>query len=154
MKEIKVLLIEDSTTFAEFVKIVLAEHGAWFNVHHCACLDDALAAANQEHFDVVILDLILPNGAGERLVQEVQERINLPILVLTGAFFEENEVLLWGAQEFMAKDDFVQRHELLAKKVIRAMVRESVRPIYARNMKAINEIEKMLHKLEEMTHSF
>ncbi|MEI6825234.1 MAG: sigma-54 dependent transcriptional regulator [Desulfuromonadales bacterium] len=100
----KVLLIEDneSTRFG-FVRY-FSKDG--FETHEAATLSDASVALTVQHFDIVILDINLPDGSGLDFIATVRAgNPLLPIIVITG----EGDIPLAvkamqrGADNFMTK---------------------------------------------------
>jgi diguanylate cyclase (GGDEF)-like protein/PAS domain S-box-containing protein len=102
-----VLLIEDDSTDAELIQAALAgpEHGP-FQVEWVRCLAAALDRLEREPIDVVLLDLILPDGEGieafERVLRAAPEAL---ILVLSTADDEETALgaVRRGAHDYLDK---------------------------------------------------
>ena len=96
----KILVIDDDTKDRDLVSSRLNEAG--YNVICAVTGDEALKRLKDEKFDLVILDLILPDIKGEELYQQIR-KINrykrLPVVVLS------------------AKDDAEEIEELFEKGV-------------------------------------
>jgi two-component system cell cycle sensor histidine kinase/response regulator CckA len=103
-----VLLVEDNPADARFIQEMLkgAPQGL-FDLAHAEELRAALAALRDPAFDVLLLDLGLPDSQGLETLARVQAQIaeRLPIIVLTGLNDEALalEALHRGAQDFLAK---------------------------------------------------
>ncbi len=104
---IKVLLVEDNAGDARMAQEMLAEVGACrFSVVHVERLAHALDLLDGEDFDVVLLDLSLPDGHGLETVGRILEKSqNLPIIVLSGLDDEAIalEAVQKGAQDYLVK---------------------------------------------------
>ncbi|MBI1311186.1 SpoIIE family protein phosphatase [bacterium] len=105
---IRVLLIEDSQSDADLIEIYLQQvTTADYEVCRCdslAEMQSELAAGNG--FDVVLLDLSLPDSYGTETCQRVHTTVPaLPIIVLTGLDDETIalETLQIGAQDYLVK---------------------------------------------------
>ncbi len=103
----KLLLVEDELTDAKFVRACLArDKGATPEVVHAVCLDEALTSLKQTHFDVILLDLHLPDASGEECVRKIK-LINpdVAIVVLSGEDSEEYaiSILKQGVQDYLVK---------------------------------------------------
>jgi diguanylate cyclase (GGDEF)-like protein len=102
----KILLVEDNSDDAEFLRLSLARHNSSADVTHTSMISDAVAALDRERFDVVLLDLNLPDGRGVECVEKIQEADELvPIVVLSGHADEDFavEILNRGVQDYLVK---------------------------------------------------
>jgi DNA-binding response OmpR family regulator len=118
---IRALLVEDDRKLAALTAEYLRGHG----VHVVAAADGraALEEARRSRFDVVLLDLMLPDRSGLDVCRDLRARSDVPILVLTARGEEADRVLglELGADDYLAKP-FSPR-ELLAR--IQAHVRRA-----------------------------
>jgi DNA-binding response OmpR family regulator len=120
----RILLVEDDRTVAQLVKDNLEYEG--FSVEHSPTGTDAVALARQFKPDLVLLDLMLPNGVDGleicRGLTALPER--LPVIVLTAKGEKEDRVrgLRVGADDYVVKPFALD--ELLAR--IDAVLRRSV----------------------------
>jgi len=106
-EKIQVLLVEDSATDALIVRDELAHTaGAQFSVVPLTLLNEALARLEVEHFDVVLLDLSLPDSHGfETFARLHTAAAEIPIVVLSGRDDEELAIkaVQAGAQDYLVK---------------------------------------------------
>lgn len=118
----KVLLIEDDPAIVQAVSLTLDE--LEFVVEHFANGREGLESAIDNDFDLMIVDLILPEINGYDICRQVRvKRPLLPILMLT-ARNDELDVVLGlehGADDYLTKPFRVR--ELLAR--VRALLRRS-----------------------------
>jgi PAS domain S-box-containing protein len=116
-ENIQVLLLEDSATDALIVEYELAHKAsARFSVVHVEQLKDALARLQTQKFDVVLLDLSVPDSHGfETFVRLHEATPEIPIVVLSGRDDEELalKAVQAGAQDYLVKgrmgEDVLQR---------------------------------------------
>jgi len=102
----KILLVEDDSDDAEFLRMSLAKHTDSVDITHKSLLRDAVAVLEDEQFDVVLLDLNLPDGRGAECVEKIHEADELvPIVVLSGHDDEDFavEILNRGVQDYLVK---------------------------------------------------
>jgi diguanylate cyclase (GGDEF)-like protein len=102
----KILLVEDNSDDAEFLRLSLARHNSSADVTHTSLISDAVAALENGHFDVVLLDLNLPDGRGVECVEKIQAADELvPIVVLSGHADEDFavDILNRGVQDYLVK---------------------------------------------------
>jgi diguanylate cyclase (GGDEF)-like protein/PAS domain S-box-containing protein len=112
---IEVLLVEDNPGDARLVEIMLSEADpAGFEVAHVGCLREALERLNGSpdgsaydgRYDVVLLDLSLPDSRGLETVERVRLAAPLtPVVILSGQDDEETalQALKSGAQDYLVK---------------------------------------------------
>src|SRR3569833_3446694 len=104
---IKVLLIEDNQRDARLVGEMLCEAQAPpFRLEHVERLTEALGHVANEHYDVALVDLTLPDAHGICTVSHLQSaQPELPIVVLTDEI-DENlalQAVQAGAQDYLVK---------------------------------------------------
>jgi signal transduction histidine kinase len=112
---ITVLLVEDSPTDAELIRQVVLRTGEeyWHMVHVeqlCEAIDICRKNSTQKQyqFDVVLLDLRLPDSTGLTTVQNFCSSVpNIPVVVLTGLNDDEIglQAMEKGAQDYLVKDE-------------------------------------------------
>jgi signal transduction histidine kinase len=104
---IQVLLVEDNEEHAELLERMLLEsNDPVFEVARYPALRPALDALEVPGFQIVLLDLSLPDSEGLQTFQRMQDRApDLPIVVLTGMDDEALavETVQRGAQDYLVK---------------------------------------------------
>ncbi|MGZ4993282.1 MAG: response regulator, partial [Methylobacter sp.] len=104
-----ILLIEDHKPDAVLLRELLSENTRQtFHLTHAERLEDGLAWLKQQHFDVALLDLSLPDAFGQDSFWRLHRQApNLPIIVLTGFDDEDLAIKLAqaGAQDYLVKSD-------------------------------------------------
>jgi two-component system cell cycle sensor histidine kinase/response regulator CckA len=109
MKErpIRVLLVEDNPGDARLVQETLAEVDTpEFELTHVERLSQARQRLAEEQFDVVLLDLVLPDKPRMGSLIEIHDQASrVPIVVLTG--LDDETMASWtleeGAQDYLIK---------------------------------------------------
>lgn len=116
----KILIVEDHQRLGHFLKQGLTEnHYTVEWATSCAAAQDLLA---EMHFDLVVLDLGLPDGDGLALLKEWREnKFNEPVLILSARDSVQDKIagLDLGADDYLPKPFSLE--ELLAH--IRALLR-------------------------------
>lgn len=100
----RVLLIEDDKSIVENLSVFLAEEG--FTVTEAGGRREALQRLSEQAFDLVLLDISLPDGNGFSLCMMIrQEYKKLPIIFLTAQEDEYSVVagLDMGASDYVTK---------------------------------------------------
>ena len=105
---ISVLVVEDNFGDYYLVKEYLEETMVQVKVLHADTLARARQLLDEEKFDVVLLDLTLPDGMGLDSFHGIYSKASqVPIIVLSGYGDTEMalETLKLGAQDYIVKDD-------------------------------------------------
>ena len=115
------LLLEDDPAIARTTAYALERDG--ITVTHCLLLRDARRALQAQAFDLLILDVGLPDGSGLDLCREIRAQHAMPILMLSARDEEIDRVLglELGADDYVGKP-FSPR-ELVAR--VKALLRRS-----------------------------
>lgn len=155
VKMIKVLLVEDSPSDALIVENELTQtDGAQFWVVHLEQLNAALARLRSQDFDVVLLDLNLPDSQGfETFLRLYGEASEIPIVVLSG---QDDQVLALkavqaGAQDYLVKGQIGE--EVLQRSIRYAIERRRAERTLAESEKRMRAIlEAALDAVITMDH--
>ncbi len=117
----RVLLVEDEVSISEPFSSALAREG--FVPTVAGSVAEARAALEQHEPDIVLLDLMLPDGDGRELARELRARSQVPIIMLTARGSEIDRVvgLELGADDYVVKP--FAAAEVIAR--IRAVLRRS-----------------------------
>jgi hypothetical protein len=104
---IHVLLVEDNPGDVALLKIMLTEDGdARVVIDTASRIEDAAKRLDAEVFDVVLLDLTLPDATGVEALSRLQAHVSrVPIIVQTGMDDDELAVkaMQLGAQDYITK---------------------------------------------------
>jgi two-component system cell cycle response regulator len=107
---IKVLLVEDMLMIAKITEQMLKKSPSnRYSATHKARLAEAVAALKADEFDVILLDLNLPDSRElDTLARIIEVAPDVPIIVLTANNSDEVglQAVKIGAQDFLLKGDF------------------------------------------------
>ena len=107
LEGIRALLVEDSPSDARVLTELIRDHPAGhLNLDHVDTLRGAFDRLSQDHYDVVLLDLHLPDSNGIETVARMHTEVpRIPIVVLTGLDDEGLAVksVRAGAQDYLVK---------------------------------------------------
>lgn len=114
-----ILIVEDDSTLAYGLEFTLKNEG--FKAQLVSTLESAREKLKNNKFDLILLDIKLPDGTGYDFCREVRKTSDVPIIFLT-AFDEEVNVVL-GLD--MGGDDYITKpfriRELISR--IKAVLR-------------------------------
>ena len=114
-----ILLIEDDEQLGELLSTELSREAhecVWFRT-----MDGVTESINKNHPDIILLDLMLPDGSGYDLLKQIRGISDAPIIVISARILGEDKVraLDLGADDYVSKPFWI--NELSAR--IRAVMR-------------------------------
>ncbi|OBQ55170.1 response regulator transcription factor [Halodesulfovibrio spirochaetisodalis] len=132
----RILLIDDDMELGELLDSYLGGEGFSLQTAHDA--KSGIEKLEKSSFDIVLLDIMLPDMNGFDLLQVIRNKHTMPVLMLTGRSDEIDKVvgLEMGADDYVAKP--CPLRELAAR--IRAILRRTtitaaVQPVQAKTRK-------------------
>ena len=149
-KPISILFIEDDPGYVRLIREMLNEYNrAIFEPTHVTKLSGALKHLKTGTFDVILLDLNLPDSRGFGTFEKVREASHLiPIVVLTGMSDEELGIkaVHKGAQDYLGKGEV--EGNLLARTIHFALERKRIE---TERSYAIEELERSRQKFRNLS---
>ncbi|GIO28035.1 response regulator transcription factor [Ornithinibacillus bavariensis] len=117
----KILLIEDDPAISEMVTSLLSKEG--FCVVHASDGKEAMDLFEQQSFDLVLLDLMLPKQSGMDCLKQMRDQSLVPVLIISAKDSDVDKALGlgFGADDYLAKPFSVI--ELLAR--VKASIRRA-----------------------------
>ena len=117
---IQILIVDDEKPICDLIQMSLTRAG-----YHCMCVYDGLAAADileRNVFDLILLDVMLPNADGFELMEYIRP-LGIPVIFLTSLDSSTDRVvgLELGADDYVVKP--FDPRELLAR--IRTVLRRA-----------------------------
>lgn len=109
----RVLVVDDEKPIADILQFNLEKEG--YTVVCAYDGEEALEKVEQHPFDLVLLDIMLPNKDGMEVCREIRKKYEMPIIMLTAKDSEIDKVL--GLE--LGADDYVTKpfsaRELIAR---------------------------------------
>ena len=98
-----ILIIEDNENLSRGISFLFEKDG--FQTHVAPDLAAGRSILREQSFDLLILDLGLPDGDGIHFCAELREHSDIPIIILTARDMEIDEVsgLTAGADDYITK---------------------------------------------------
>jgi DNA-binding response OmpR family regulator len=103
MERVKVLLVEDDETASELIVKYLT--GCGFDITPVFTATDGISHIRHDDFDIVLLDMNLPDFNGFEVLKSIQARLPVPVIV-TSAYSDTRSKLTafkYGADDYMVK---------------------------------------------------
>lgn len=102
-----ILIVEDEKPMAHALELKLQKEG--FETQHANNGKEARSALDVKSFDLVLMDLIMPEMDGFTLLEKIKEEkdLNVPVIVLSNLSQSEDKekVLDLGAEAYYIKSD-------------------------------------------------
>jgi len=117
----KILLVEDDLSLIDGLEFSLQKNGFYVNI--ARTVKEALDTFKNNNYDLVILDLTLPDGTGFEICKKIRQNSSVPIIFLTASDEEVNIVmgLDIGGDDYITKP--FKLNELISR--INALLRRT-----------------------------
>ncbi len=112
-QKMKILIVEDNKKISKDIKKEVEKH---FEVSICEDGEEALYIINQNIYDLIILDLMLPKINGLEILENIRRKnIETPVLILTAKEELDDKVKAFsiGANDYLTKPFYME--ELIAR---------------------------------------
>ena len=127
--DLRILIVDDHDVVRVGFRQILAEHSRFRVTGEANCAKQAFELLRKETYDIVLLDLSLPDGSGVDILRKIRERYpDTKVLMLSG-FAEEQygvNMLRAGASGFLSKT--CTSEQLTSAIETRAIGRRAPRP--------------------------
>lgn len=117
----RILIIEDDQEISRLLSVILTK--AHMVPAAAYSGTEGLLQLQNNTFDLILLDLMLPGKSGEELIKEIREKSSIPIIVISAKVDIENkvQVLKMGADDYITKpfhqEEVIVRVEVQLRKV-------------------------------------
>jgi two-component system, sensor histidine kinase and response regulator len=142
-KLLQILLVEDNPGDVYIITELLKSSQIKFEVNRSSKLTDAIKLSGEHEFDVILLDLGLPDSFGLETLRRIQSmELSVPVVVMTGLDDEEVAVtaVKEGAQDYLVKNSLTP--EIILRAIRYAIERKKL-------FKEVTEAKEALQKLNE-----
>ncbi|MDO4941249.1 MAG: VanR-ABDEGLN family response regulator transcription factor [Lachnospiraceae bacterium] len=99
----KILVVDDEREIADFIELYLKNEN--FDVYKFYNGIDALRCVKEEHIDLALLDVMMPDLDGFSLLSEIRKEYNFPVVMLTAKTGSMDKIngLTLGADDYIEK---------------------------------------------------
>ena len=128
MRKAKIMIVEDDINLAELIRIYLISEGWIIDIFHTG--QEALKELEKNKYDILILDILLPDINGFEICKMVREKSTIPIIMLTALENSIHKVqgLNIGADDYIIKP--FEPAELIAR--IKSQLRRNYMKVWRR----------------------
>ncbi len=99
----KILIADDEAEIRDLLRLYLEKDG--YEVFEAADGIEALAVLRQEKIDLAILDIMMPGPDGYRVLHNIRENSNIPVILLSARASDSDKILGLdlGADDYITK---------------------------------------------------
>ena len=99
----RVLVVEDEKLIVKGIRFSLGQDGMEVDCAYDG--EEALEMAQQNHYDIILLDIMLPKLTGLEVCQQIRDFSNVPIVMLTAKGEDMDKILglEYGADDYITK---------------------------------------------------
>lgn len=132
----KILLVDDEKGLQTLLKMALnKEH--YYHLHFASTSEETLQKVKTNTYDLIVLDVMLPDGSGFDLCQEIRQYTHAPIIFLTAraSEFDKLSGLAIGGDDYITKPFNVMELIARIKAIFRRqkLERERIEPLLSKN---------------------
>jgi len=127
-----VLHIDDDANQLIFTKRFLEEVDPTMWVESVSSPEEALRLLQEQSFDCVVSDYVMPGLDGVELAREIRETSNIPIFIYTGKGSEEvaERAFAAGVDDYLRKELDPSHYQVLAKRIKHAVEKHRTENVY------------------------
>jgi DNA-binding response OmpR family regulator len=118
----KVLVVDDEKLIVKGIRFSLEQDGMEVDVAYDG--EEALALAEANQYDIILLDVMLPKLSGFEVCQKIREFSNVPIIMITAKGDDMDKImgLDYGADDYMTKPFNILEVKARIKAIMRRIV--------------------------------
>lgn len=148
MFPIEVLIVEDTTADADFIRLTLdAASPGDYLMRHVTRLKDALEILGGSFFDLILLDLNLPDSRGRNTFLTIREKFPRFPVIVTSSLSDEQiavDAVKAGAQDYLVKG-FTLDKDVLVRSIHYAIERHRLQTaLYQKQQREIARLRGLL----------
>ena len=108
-----ILVVDDEQSIADLIELYLQNEN--YHIFKYYCGKDALESLQKNHYDLAILDVMMPDLDGFSLLKKIRKHYYFPVIMLTAKSNDLDKIngLTLGADDYLTKPFSVE--ELLAR---------------------------------------
>ena len=139
----KILLVEDDISLSDMLNDYLFNEG--FEVKRAYDGQEAIDKFNNERFDLVLLDLMIPKVDGMTVLKNMREKDLIPILIMSAKDTDLDKALGLG----LGADDYITKPFSLVE--VSARIKANIRRVTRYNTSAIEEKNSNILNIKDLT---
>lgn len=121
MADRRVLVVDDEKLIVKGIKFSLEQDGMTVDCAYDG--EEALRLATEGHYDIILLDVMLPKLGGFEVCQQIREFSDVPVIMLTARGEDMDKILglEYGADDYITKPFNILEVKARIKAIMRRM---------------------------------
>lgn len=148
----KALVVDDEKVIVKGIRYSLEQDGMEVDCAYDG--EEALAQARESHYDIILLDVMLPKLTGFEVCQQIREFSTVPIIMLTAKGDDMDKILglEYGADDYITKPFNILEVKARIKAIMRRMQKREAAPsvMVFEDLKINEEYRRVLVKDREI----
>lgn len=148
----KALVVDDEKVIVKGIRYSLEQDGMEVDCAYDG--EEALAQAKESHYDIILLDVMLPKLTGFEVCQQIREFSTVPIIMLTAKGDDMDKILglEYGADDYITKPFNILELKARIKAIMRRMQKREAAPsvMVFEDLKINEEYRRVLVKDREI----
>lgn len=148
----KALVVDDEKVIVKGIRYSLEQDGMEVDCAYDG--EEALAQAKESHYDIILLDVMLPKLTGFEVCQQIREFSTVPIIMLTAKGDDMDKILglEYGADDYITKPFNILEVKARIKAIMRRMQKREAAPsvMVFEDLKINEEYRRVLVKNREI----
>ena len=148
----KALVVDDEKVIVKGIRYSLEQDGMEVDCAYDG--EEALAQAKESHYDIILLDVMLPKLTGFEVCQQIREFSTVPIIMLTAKGDDMDKILglEYGADDYITKPQKTFARKARIKAIMRRMQKREAAPsvMVFEDLKINEEYRRVLVKDREI----
>src|SRR5690606_22037950 len=102
----RILIADDHSVVRQGISILLKESITDVDITHCGTFNEVVATLNASTFDLIILDISIPEGKGVQMIEQIRSVASNIMILIFSAYEEETygvRYLRGGANGYVNK---------------------------------------------------
>ena len=146
----KILLVDDDRIDIEHTVRLLKRSELAPTIVSTSSTDEALQLVQQQRFDVILLDYLMPGKDGIEMIMDIKSvELNASAAIILMSNIEEEDVTRQGIQ--VGAHDFVPKNEITAARLKRAIVQAQTRSQLEKQVAESNKKIRVLAQQDSLT---
>ncbi len=120
----RILAIEDDPLLASHLQSHLEQRGFAVTLRHSA--RDVMALVNSQGFDLILMDIMLPDGSGLEILGQLRQHLRLPVILMSALGAEQDRIVGFsqGADDYLPKPFSMREMDVRIDAVLRRVAYE------------------------------